>query len=170
VDSRRSVAVLYTLVALAAAADLNAQNKVEPIPSSLPANLETTQPPTLPEIRLGQTQQELVKALGRPTRYVLDHVKGGDMAEIWELSPQDTLVVTFRKNIVKSFRHIYSQAEPAGSTSSLNPNLSHQNADGTWSPGGQLTAGDKVSIGEAKEEVLRRLGHPNGPPPSSLSA
>jgi hypothetical protein len=49
----------------------------------------------------------------------------------------------------------------------LNANLGHQNADGTWSPGGeQLTPGDKVNIGEAKEEVLRRLGRPNGPPPS----
>jgi outer membrane protein assembly factor BamE (lipoprotein component of BamABCDE complex) len=186
VHSRCPIATLVcaTLV-LAAATSLIAQNRVEPIPSSLPTSLEVSQPPAVSKISLGQTQQEVIKILGRPKQYVLDHVKGGDMAEVWELSPQDTLVVTFRKNIVRSFRHIYSQSAhpsmpapaPLSSTENYqraydpvpaeNANLGHQNDDGTWSTGGgQSGPAKRVSIGQAKEEVLRIFGRPNGPPPS----
>jgi hypothetical protein len=120
--------------------------------------------------------------MGRSDHYSLERVKGGDMSEYWKLSPQDTLVVIFRKNIVTSFRHVYSPATSPTSTAlrSTDPDqratqaalverisLGQQNADGTWSArSGRPALALKVMIGQAQDEVFRIMGRPDGPRPS----
>jgi hypothetical protein len=164
VKSRSSAALLVcVLLAPLTEASLFAQNKVEPVMSPLPSRLEATQPPPAARISLGQTEEEAIRIMGRPTQHVLKHVIGGDMADIWELSPQDTLVVTFRKNAVKSFRHIYSQPALQSAPAGAEIGLGQQNSDGTWSARpDRPAAAEKVTLGQAKEEVLRILGPPNG--------
>jgi hypothetical protein len=139
---------------------LSPQNTVEPVPSRLPSDLGVIARPLAPQIAVGQTEQEVIDSLGQPKQITRDHVKGGDMAEAWELSPEDTLVVTFRKKTVASFRHIYWHSP--GPRDAEGDRLAHQNDDGTWSLTAGSSATPEVRIGQSKEEVLRQLGRPNG--------
>lgn len=67
-----------------------------------------------PHIEVGQRREDVEKALGQPDGY---KTQNGGVTEDWILSPQDTLLVTFKHDLVVSTRHAFRASGAPDSTS-----------------------------------------------------
>ena len=164
--------LLCTLLPLLAVVSLSAQDKATPA-SPLSAHLAVPGPPPVSKVSIGQTQQEVIKMMGRPTKYQLDHVKG----VAW---PSIGIIATGHpcRDIPEEHREILGihlfTIGPACSISQrrpgrrpmitrghqlqhlYNPSLSRHNDDGTWSMGGGPVK--KVNIGKLRKRCSEHLG------------
>lgn len=80
-----------------------------------------------PHIEVGQRREDVEKALGQPDGYKTQ--KGG-VTEDWILSPQDTLLVTFKHDQVVSSRHAFRTSGKPDSTSATAERVEHPSESG----------------------------------------
>lgn len=99
---------IFAIIALVGVA-LFAQ-KVEPVAAPLPQQLSLeAKSPTWAQVKVGQTVEEVERILGKPFG---EEAKGGRLAREWRLSPEDTLLVVFKNNRVRSIRHLDLRPKP----------------------------------------------------------